>query len=85
MILVLKMFGYKSASEMLGQYPLNFVEEKDKERIAGFIDLADEGKETATRFNFAGRRKKRIQLLNLKYQSLFYKTDDEKFSVWVSS
>jgi len=77
-----KMFGYKSASEMLGQYPLNFVEEKDKERIAGFIDQADEGKETVTRFNFTGGRKN-DSTFELEISISFYKTDDEKFSVWV--
>jgi PAS domain S-box-containing protein len=77
-----KMFGYKSASEMLGQYPLNFVDEKDKERIAGFIDQAEECKEALTRFNFTGRRKN-DSTFELEISISFYKTDNEKFSVWV--
>ena len=77
-----KMFGYKSASEMLGQFPLNFVDEKDKDRIAGFIDQVDEGKETVSRFNFTGRRKN-DSTFELEISISFYKTDDEKFSVWV--
>lgn len=77
-----KMFGYKSASEILGQYPLNFVDEKDKERITGFIDQAEDGKDTLTRFNFTGR-KKNDSTFELEISISFYKTDDEKFSVWV--
>jgi PAS domain S-box-containing protein len=77
-----KMFGFKSASEMLGQYPLNFVDEKDKERIAGFIDQAEEGKETITRFNFTGHRKNE-STFELEISISFYKMDDERFSVWV--
>ncbi len=77
-----KMFGYKSASELLGKNPIDFVEEKDKWRISGFIELAEEGKDSPARYEFTGRRKDNTSF-EAENSVSNYEIEKENFVVWV--
>ncbi len=77
-----EMFGFKSASEILGMNPLDFIDEKDRERVAFLIEMAEEGKETPTRFYFTGR-KKNFSQFEVENSVSTYEIENEKFAVWI--
>lgn len=77
-----QMFNYKSASEILGHNPIDLIDDKDRERVAAFIDLADEGKDAPTRFYFTGR-KKNYALFEVENSVSSYEIENEKFTVWI--
>ncbi len=77
-----EMFGFRSASEILGMNPLDFIDEKDKERVASLIGLAEEGKEAPTRFYFTGR-KKNLSQFEVENSVSTYEIENEKFAVWI--
>lgn len=77
-----KMFGYKSASEIIGQDPLNFVDDNSIVKVARLIENLEEGKDTLTRLTFTGITKdyKKVELENSVSS---YEVENEKFIVWV--
>jgi PAS domain S-box-containing protein len=77
-----KMFGYTSASEILSEDPLDLIHEKDLERIVGYIDNCEEGKNSQERYEFTGRRRDNT-ILELENSVSTYQTEDENFTVWV--
>ncbi|MHB8930032.1 MAG: PAS domain S-box protein [Melioribacteraceae bacterium] len=77
-----EMFGFNSASEILGMNPLDFIDEKDKERVASLIGLAEEGKEAPSRFYFTGRKKNFLQF-EVENSVSTYEIENEKFAVWI--
>lgn len=76
------MFGYKSASEMIGKNPLDFVHEDDLLSVSAYNLAAEEGKETPARYEFSGITKNGF-LIRLENSVSTYEADDEKFIVWV--
>ncbi|MEW6702340.1 MAG: PAS domain S-box protein [Bacteroidota bacterium] len=77
-----RMFGYKSASEILGQNPLDFVDNKDKERLSTFIELAEEGKDSPARYYFTGKKRNDTKF-EVENSVSSYQIENEKFTVWV--
>jgi PAS domain S-box-containing protein len=77
-----KMFGYQSASGILGNNPLEFIDKKDRDRIQNYIDLAEDDKETPTRYNFTGR-KRNGDLIEIENSVSFYQIENDRFLVWV--
>ena len=78
----IKMFGYKTASEVFGENPLKCVAEKDKDRLSQFMNLAEEGKDTPTRYNFTGKRKD-SSTFEIENSVSYYQIENEWFKVWV--
>ncbi len=77
-----RMFGYRSASEIIGQDPLDFVVEKDIPKIGNYIDAVDEGRNAPSRFDFIGRKKNNSNF-DAEISGSTYETEEEKFIVWV--
>ncbi len=77
-----KMFGYESFSELLDIEPIELVSEKDKWRISNFIDLAIEGKESPSRYNFTAVRKDG-STFEAENSVSFYEFELDRFIVWV--
>ena len=77
-----QMFNYKSASEILGRNPIDLIDDKDRERVAQMLDLADEGKESPSRFYFTGK-KKNFTLFEVENSVSSYEIENEKFTVWI--
>ena len=77
-----KMFGYTSASEILGEDPLDFIHEKDLTRIAEYIEDCEEGKDSPERYEFAGKRRDNT-VIELENSVSSYQTEEENFTVWV--
>lgn len=78
----LKMFGYNSASEVIGTDPLNFIHNKDIVKVARFIEDLEEGKDTPSRFVFTGITKNNTSI-ELENSVSSYQAENEKFIVWV--
>lgn len=76
------MLGYKSASDIIGKNPLDFVHENDLLRVASYMHSAEEGDDTPTRFDFTGLRKD-SSTLELENSVSSYQTEEDKFIVWV--
>lgn len=76
------MFGYKSASEIIGKNPLDLVHGDDILRIGSYMNAAEEGNDTPTRFEFTGIRKNN-STIELENSVSSYETEEEKFIVWV--
>lgn len=77
-----RMFGYRSASEIIGQDPLDFVDKDDIINVSRYIKNAEEGDDSPTRYDFKGRRRNNV-IIELENSVSFYETNDEKFIVWV--
>lgn len=77
-----RMFGYRSASEIIGQDPFDFVDEKDIQRVKTYVNSIDEGKDFSTRYDFTGKRRSNTSL-EVEVSVSTYETDEEKFIVWV--
>lgn len=77
-----KMFGFTSASEILGEDPLEFIHEKDIERVTEYIIASEDGSETSERYEFTGKRRDN-STIELENSVSSYQTEDEKFTVWV--
>lgn len=77
-----RMFGYRSASEIIGQDPLDFVDKDDIIKVSRYIKNAEEGDDSPARYDFKGRRRNNV-LIELENSVSFYETNDEKFIVWV--
>ena len=77
-----RMFGYRSASEIIGQDPLDFVDKDDILKVSRYILNAEEGSDSPARYDFKGRRRN-DSLVELENSVSFYETNDEKFIVWV--
>lgn len=77
-----KMFGYQSASELLGLDPLQLIHEKDRWRISNFIDLAEEVKEVPSRYTFTAL-KKDGSTFEAENSVSSYEFELDKFFVWV--
>jgi PAS domain S-box-containing protein len=77
-----KMFAYRSASDILGLDPLEFVEIKDRERITAFTELAESGKGTPSRYYFTGR-KLNGNTFEIENSVSSYQIENERFAVWV--
>jgi len=77
-----KMFGAGSASEILGENPLKFVAEKDKERLAQILTLAEEGSDLPARYFFTGKRKNSTTF-EVDNSVSYYQIESEQFVVWV--
>ena len=76
------MFGYKSASEILGLNPLEFINSKDREKISSYIELTETGKDSPPRYNFTGR-KRNDESLEIENSVSLYQIENEKFAVWI--
>jgi PAS domain S-box-containing protein len=76
------MFNYKSASEILGHNPIDLIDEKDRDRVINFMELADEGKESPSRFYFTGKRKN-LARFEVENSVSLYEIENEKFAVWI--
>lgn len=77
-----QMFNYKSASEILGHNPIDLIDDKDRERVARMMDLADEGRDSPSRFYFTGK-KKNLALFEVGNSVSSYEIENEKFAVWI--
>lgn len=77
-----QMFNYKSASEIIGRDPLDFIVEKDNLKVKNYIDAVDQGRDAPNRFDFVGRKKNNTTF-DAEISSSTYETDEEKFIVWV--
>lgn len=84
-----KMFGYRNASEVIGQDPLNFVHNNDIVTVGRFIQDLEEGKNTLAegtdshnRFVFTGITKSNTTIY-LENSVSSYEVENEKFIVWV--
>ncbi|MFA5805583.1 MAG: PAS domain S-box protein [Melioribacteraceae bacterium] len=77
-----QMFGYKSASEILGLNPLEFVNNKDREKISNYIKLTEAGKDSLQRYYFTGR-KRNDESLEIENSVSLYQIENERFAVWV--
>jgi len=77
-----KMFGYKSASEVIGLDPLNFVENNSIVKVAKLIQELEEGKITSTRLSFTGITKNNA-IIELENSVSSYEVENEKFIVWI--
>lgn len=77
-----RMFGYRSASEIIGQDPLDFMDAKDIQRVKTYIDSIDEGKDFPTRYDFTAKRRNN-STFEIEISVSTYETDEEKFIVWV--
>jgi len=77
-----KMFGYKSASEVIGLDPLDFVENNSIVKVANLIQELEEGKITSTRLSFTGITKNNT-IIELENSVSSYEVENEKFIVWI--
>ncbi|MEG8946497.1 PAS domain S-box protein [Rosettibacter firmus] len=77
-----KMFGYKSASEIIGQDPLNFVENNSIVKVARLIEDLEEGKISTSKLTFTGITKNN-STIELENSVSSYEVDNEKFIVWI--
>ncbi|MCX7875024.1 MAG: PAS domain S-box protein [Melioribacteraceae bacterium] len=77
-----KMFGYESVSELLELEPIELVHEKDKWRISNFIELAEEGRESPSRYSFTAIRKDG-STFEAENSVSFYEFELDRFIVWV--
>ncbi len=77
-----KMFNYKSASEIIGQDPLNFVENNSIVKVAKLIEDLEENKISTSRLTFTGIRKDNTTI-ELENSVSSYEVEDEKFIVWI--
>ncbi len=77
-----KMFGYKSASEVIGLDPLDFVENNSIVKVAKLIQELEEGKITSTRLSFTGITKDN-SIIELENSVSSYEAENEKFIVWI--
>ncbi len=76
-----KMFGYKSASEIIGKDPLDFVDVDDIMKVGRNIQSLEEGKESPSRFEFKGV-KADGSIIELESSVSSYEAEGEKFIVW---
>jgi PAS domain S-box-containing protein len=77
-----QMFGFRSASEIIGQDPLDFVDKDDIQKVNKYIISAEENRDYPARFGFKGK-KKNASIIELENSVSFYETNGEKFIVWV--
>lgn len=77
-----QMFGYRSASEIIGQDPLDFVDKDDIIKVSRYLENAEEGNESPARFDFKGRRRNN-SVIELENSVSTYETNEERFIVWV--
>jgi PAS domain S-box-containing protein len=77
-----KMFGYKSASEILGEDPIDFIHEKDIEKVMKYLESAESGNVSPERYEFTGKRQNN-STIELENSVSSYQTEDEKFIVWI--
>lgn len=77
-----KMFGYRSASEILGENPVKFAAEKDKEKLSRYMELADEKNESPSRYSFTGVRRDK-SIVEIENSVSSYQIENENFLVWV--
>lgn len=77
-----RMFNYKSASEILGRNPIDLIGDKDRERVAHVMDLTDEGKEAQLKLYFTGKKKNYL-LFEVETSVSSYEIENEKFAVWI--
>lgn len=77
-----KMFGYRSASEILGENPVKFVAEKDKEKLSHYLELAEEKNESPSRYSFTGVRRDK-STVEIENSVSSYEIENENFLVWV--
>ncbi|MBI1937838.1 MAG: PAS domain S-box protein [Ignavibacteriales bacterium] len=77
-----RMFGYRSASEIIGQDPFDFMDAKDIHKVKTYIDSIDGGKDFPTRYDFTGKRRNNSSF-EVEISVSTYETDEEKFIVWV--
>lgn len=76
------MFGFRSASEIIGQNPIDFVFEIDKQKVEKYLNSAEGGDDLPTRYDFKGKRRNGT-VLELENSVSTYRTNEEKFVVWV--
>ncbi|MCL4548267.1 MAG: PAS domain S-box protein [Bacteroidetes bacterium] len=77
-----KMFGYRSASEILGENPVKFADKKDKEKLSRYMELADEKNESPSRYSFTGVRRDK-SIVEIENSVSSYQIENENFLVWV--
>ncbi len=77
-----QMFGYSSSSDLYDENPVNLIDEKDKWRIAEFLEAAQEGKDSPVRYLFMAK-KKNNNVFDAENSVSFYEVDGEIFIVWV--
>lgn len=77
-----KMFRYRSASEILGENPIKFADKKDKEKLSSYLELAEEGKESPSRYDFTGIRRDK-SAVEIENSVSSYQIENENFLVWV--
>lgn len=77
-----QIFGYGSASELLGGNPLDCVDENDRLRLSGFIEQAELGNDSPTHYYFTGRKKNHTTF-EVENSISSYQIENEKFAVWV--
>ncbi|MBM4171957.1 MAG: PAS domain S-box protein [Ignavibacteria bacterium] len=77
-----RMFGFNSASEIIGLDPLDFVVNGDIVKVAKYIEAAEAGKETNVQFEFTGKKRDNNRF-EVENSVSVYETNSEKFIVWV--
>lgn len=77
-----KMFAYKSIGDMLDQDPLNLVTEKDRDRIAGSIDITLSSKSTLPRYDFKALRADG-STFEVENSVSTYEAEGDNYTVWV--
>ncbi|MEW6652824.1 MAG: PAS domain S-box protein [Bacteroidota bacterium] len=77
-----KMFAYSTTSQMINEVPLNLVSDKDKELVAGFLEISSEKSSQLNKFNFTAKRKDGTTFAAENSVS-FYEVEGEHFMVWV--
>ena len=76
------MFGYRSASEVIGQDPLDFIYKDDNDKVISYLENAESGNDTPARYDFKGK-KRNGAVFELQNSVSSYQTNEEKFIVWV--
>ena len=77
-----KMFGYGSASEILGEDPIDFIHEKDVDRVSNYLEAMEVGDKIPERYEFIGKRKDNSSI-EVENSVSSYQTGDEIFTVWI--
>ncbi|PKL82195.1 MAG: hypothetical protein CVV24_11340, partial [Ignavibacteriae bacterium HGW-Ignavibacteriae-3] len=77
-----QMFDYKSASDILGHNPIDLIDDKDRERVVTFMELAEQGKDSPSRYYFSGRRRN-FTRFEVENSVSSYEIENEKFAVWI--
>jgi PAS domain S-box-containing protein len=77
-----RMFSYRSASEIIGQDPLDFLHKDDLPKVDKYLNLLEEGGDAPARYEFKGK-KRNNSIFELENSVSTYDAHGEKFIVWV--